>query len=65
MSDYDNDFDDLNKNWDNISNDSDNSRSYEAPPVKKLKVVTVIEMSNIGPAFCRVEKRRGYDAQPV
>lgn len=37
VSEYDNGLDDLDYNWDNKSSNSDDSISYEAPPVKKLK----------------------------
>lgn len=42
VSEYDNGLDDLDYNWDNKSNDSDESINYEAPPIKKVKTAAKV-----------------------
>ena len=37
ISEYDNGLDDLDYNWDNKSDGSDDSIDYDVPPVKKLR----------------------------
>jgi ATP-dependent RNA helicase DDX21 len=66
VSEYDNGLDDLDYNWDNKSSNSDDSISYEAPPVKKLKTAAkVIVKEKAQPKVVKPKAKKAADNPPI